>query len=87
MTKAEVEQAAKGDRRAMKRMLITVRGLRKEWTFTFYGEPEWLDEWRADGLEIYIVDAMFPHWVAALGAPAIRAWTFMARLLSFRWFS
>lgn len=65
-----------------KLMGIEVRGKRKTWGFHFYGDPQYIDEWRADGLNVNVIEAVIPEWVADLGL--VRPWCFMQDLLSFR---
>ncbi len=61
---------------------ITVRGKGKTWGFEFYGDPRYLDEWRADGLDIVEVVNTVPMWVVDLGLT--RAWCFAQDVFSFR---
>ena len=51
----------------MARMFVTVRGRQHEWSFQFDGNPDHLEEWRADGLEVNEVEYVVPYWVAAIG--------------------
>lgn len=64
------------------RMVIHVRGRTGLWGFPFYGDPEHIDQWRADGLDIVIVENSFPGWIANLGLQ--RIWCFFQDVLSFR---
>jgi hypothetical protein len=53
----------------MKKLLcIDVRGKQHEWSFNFYGDPKYLDEWRQDGLKIDEVVNVIPEWVVNIGA-------------------
>jgi hypothetical protein len=36
----------------VKPLTITIQGKHKLWSFTFEGDPAYLEEWRRDGLEI-----------------------------------
>jgi len=56
------------------RLLIEVKGKQKLWSFVTYADPQYLEEWRADGLEIFILENTIPEWVADLGVPAMRVW-------------
>lgn len=62
----------------MKRKLsVTVRGKSGAvYGFMFNGDPKYLDEWRADGLEIDEVLNVVPEWAVALGLTRIwcRVW-------------
>ena len=40
----------------MDKFSIHVKGKNKNWSFTFIGEEEHLQDWIADGLEVYRVD-------------------------------
>lgn len=48
---------------ANKMLSITVQGKRCKWTFEFMGDPKYLDEWRADGLDIDEVCNIIPEWM------------------------
>ena len=45
------------------KLSITVRGKHKTWNFKFDGDPKYLDEWRADGLEVDALVYSIPEWV------------------------
>ena len=47
------------------KMSVSIRGKQNEWVFTFDGDPKYLDEWRADGLEVYAVENIIPAWLPA----------------------
>ena len=65
-----------------KLLTLTVRGHEKTWCFEFYGDPQYLDEWREDGLEINEVCNTIPLWVPAW---AVRPWCFMQDVFNFKW--
>ncbi len=65
-----------------KLMSIAVRGKSKEWTFSFYADPRYVEEWRSDGLEIYVIENTVPMWVPS---PLIRAWCFLQDTVNFKW--
>lgn len=47
---------------------ITVRGRSgAQYSFTFKADPAYLDEWRADGLEIYELLNTVPVWAQRMG--------------------
>jgi hypothetical protein len=50
-----------------KKLIVFVRGKTTEWSFTFQGDPAHLDDWRADGLQVYEVENSIPAWVVAIG--------------------
>ena len=50
-----------------KLMSVTVRGKQHKWGFNFYGDPQYLDEWLKDGLEVYEIAHVIPMWVVELG--------------------
>ena len=63
----------------MKRVFeINVRGKTKSWSFDFDGDPKYLDEWRADGLDINPVLSVIPVWVVDIGLLGI--WIFFQDL-------
>lgn len=51
---------------------ITVHGKRHKWCFNFTGDPKDLEEWRADGLEVYEVFNTIPAWAVRIGL--MRPW-------------
>lgn len=63
-------------------MFINVRGRKHEWSIKFYGDPAHLEEWRADGLEVNVIENTIPMLVADLGL--VRPWVFLQDLLGFR---
>lgn len=67
---------------ANKLLILSVRGKGHSWSFEFYGDPKYLPEWRADGLEIDEVCNTIPLWVADLGL--VRSWCFLQDLFNFR---
>lgn len=61
-------------------MLIEVRGKRKTWCFSFYGDPKYLADWRADGLTVNVIENTIP-----MNAPIpVRWWCFLQDLVNFR---
>lgn len=57
----------------MKRMMvIEVRGKTKLWSFHTKVDPQYLAEWEADGLQIFILENSIPEWVVDLGL--LRVW-------------
>lgn len=52
----------------MKRpMDIVVRGKQQEWCFRISADPAHLEEWRKDGLDVFLVAADVPFWAMELG--------------------
>jgi len=67
----------------MKRLLsITVRGHQKEWSFTFIGDVEYLNDWREDGLEINEVVNTCPGWLPSF---LVKPWFFVQDIINFKW--
>jgi hypothetical protein len=61
---------------------ITVKGKHKTWSFNFPGDPKYLAEWEADGLEVYEVMNTIPLWAQRLGLTHVwcmvqDAWRFL----------
>jgi hypothetical protein len=67
---------------ATKLMHVQVRGKHHQWGFMFYGDPKYLDEWRADGLEVEEVEHVIPEWVVQMHMTT--AWCFVQSILHFR---
>lgn len=64
---------------------VVVRGNWKTWSFDVSAEPEHVEQWREDGLEVDEVLNTIPVWVAKMGLT--RAWCFLQDLwhLRFSW--
>jgi hypothetical protein len=65
-----------------RKMFIEVRGKQKSWIFEFSSEEQFIEEWRADGLEVNVIEATIPDWVADLGLAGLwsrlqGAWTWL----------
>lgn len=67
---------------ADKLMIVCVRGREHEWVFEFYGDPQYLDEWREDGLEIEVIANVIPSWIAELGLS--EPWCFLQDIFHFK---
>lgn len=61
---------------------INVKGKTKTWGFAFMQDPKLIEEWRADGLDVFEIEAVIPAWVADLGL--VRPWCFLQDLFNFR---
>ena len=53
---------------------IGVRGKTKSYSFNFDGDPKYLDEWRAQGLDINPVLNIIPAWAVDMGL--LNIWIF-----------
>lgn len=62
---------------------ITIRGKQHTWSFDCFVNPEFVDEWRADGIEIDEMVNTIPEWVADLGLSGV--WCFLQDLWNFKW--
>lgn len=67
---------------AKKLMMVNVRGVSKKWGFAFYGDPQYLKEWQADGVDVFLAENVIPAWVADLGL--VRPWCFLQDLFNLR---
>lgn len=65
-----------------KLMHVTVKGDRSRWGFAFYGDPKYIPDWRADGLEVYEIENTVPAWVVRAGL--VRAWCLVQDVFNFR---
>ena len=65
-----------------KLLQITVRGKRHTWAFEFYGDPQFIEDWRADGLDVCEVVNTVPEWAARLRL--VRPWCFFQDLFNFK---
>ena len=67
----------------MKKLLsLEVKGAEKSWSFSFYGDPKHLNEWRQDGLEIDEICNTIPEWVVDIGLS--KPWIFIQDLFNFK---
>lgn len=65
-----------------KLLSVTVKGKHKTWSFDFYGDPQYIQEWLDDGLDIVVICNTVPVWVAKLGL--VREWCFIQDLFNFK---
>ena len=61
---------------------ITVKGKNKTWGFNFYGDPKYLADWRADGLQVDEVVGSIPVWAVELGLTKL--WFRLQDIFNFR---
>ncbi len=55
--------------------VISIRGRTKEWDFDIWGDPKYVEEWRADGLQIHgPVVSSIPQWAQQLGLTKVWFW-------------
>jgi len=67
-----------------KLLAVEIKGKEKNWSFNFYGDPKYLDEWREDGLEVVEICNTIPLWVHSMGLTAV--WIFVQDLFNFNLF-
>lgn len=67
-----------------KLLAVEIKGKEKNWSFDFYGDPKYLDEWREDGLEVVEICNTIPLWVHSMGLTSF--WIFMQDLFNFKLF-
>jgi hypothetical protein len=65
-----------------KLLSIEVKGREHRWSFDFYGNPKYLDEWREDGLEVNEIENTVPEWVPGW---AVKPWCFFQDLFNFKY--
>ncbi len=65
-----------------KLLSITVKGNHHEWSFNFYADPKYIQEWREDGLEIDEICNTIPEWVANF--KLVKQWVFLQDLFNFK---
>jgi hypothetical protein len=72
---------------SQKLLSITVKGSHKTWSFNFYANPKYIEEWRNDGLEIDIIHNTVPMCIADAGL--VSQWCWLQDLFNFKfmdWF-
>ncbi|WP_432592160.1 hypothetical protein [Stenotrophomonas maltophilia] len=67
---------------ADKLLSLHVKGRHKSWSFEFMGDPKYIPEWEADGLEVWEVCNVIPAWVVDLGLT--RLWVFAQDVFNFK---
>lgn len=67
---------------ASKRYSLTVHGKRSTWNFDVEVDPKYIEEWRADGIEIDESLGTIPLWVVDIGLA--RPWWFIQDVFHFR---
>lgn len=67
---------------ARKLLVIHTRGRSKSWSFEFMGDPKYIEEWNADGLEVREVVNTIPAWIVDLGL--VRPWCFLQDVFNFK---
>ncbi len=66
----------------MKKLLsLEVKGAEKDWSFTFYDDPKYINEWREDGLEVNEICNTIPEWIVDIGLS--KPWIFIQDLFNF----
>lgn len=63
-------------------MSITVRGKCHTWSFDTYADPQHLEEWQADGVDIGIIENSIPEWVVDAGL--LKVWIFFQDIWNFK---
>jgi hypothetical protein len=61
---------------------LSIRGRQHSWSFHIMVDPQYVPEWRADGLEINEICNTIPEWI--VGAGLIRPWCFLQDLFHFK---
>jgi len=65
-----------------KKCCVTVQGNNHLWSFDVVLDTKYLEEYRADGLEVYVIENSFPTWVADIGM--VRVWCFFQDIINFK---
>ncbi len=65
----------------MRLMSVEVKGKEHSWSFSFYGDPKHLEDWRNDDLEISEIINTIPVWVVDYGL--MKPWIFFQDLFNF----
>jgi len=67
-----------------KLLSVEVRGANKTWSFSFYGDPKYINEWRDDGLEVNEIVNTIPMWAIDFGL--VKPWIFFQDIFNFKFF-
>jgi hypothetical protein len=61
---------------------LVVKGKNHTWAFDVYASPEYVAEWRADGLTVEEISNVVPNWIVEIGLT--RVWCFVQDLFHFK---
>ena len=61
---------------------ITVTGDTKTYSFDTYVDPRYIDEYRAEGIDIDEIVNTIPQWVVDIGM--LKPWVFMQDIFNFK---
>jgi hypothetical protein len=61
---------------------MTVKGNKKNYCFEVLVDPQYVEEWRADGIEIYELVNTIPEWVVDIGM--LKTWCFVQDVFNFK---
>ena len=61
---------------------VEVRGKTTEWSFSFWGDPEFVKDWEEDGLTINEIVNTIPDWIVAIGL--IGPWCFFQDIFNLK---
>lgn len=61
---------------------LRIQGDRHFWSFDVMVDPQYVQEWRDDGIEIDEIVNTIPAWITDLGL--VRAWCFLQDLFHFK---
>ena len=63
-----------------KLLSISVKGNNSLWSFNFYGDTRYIDEWREDGLEIDVIENTIPKFMNDIGLTKV--WVFFQDIIN-----
>jgi len=61
---------------------VKISGIEKAWSFNFYADQKYLNDWREDGLEVDEILNIIPEWVVEAGL--LKPWIFFQDLFNFK---
>jgi len=65
-----------------KLLSVTVKGNQSKWNFNFYGDPNHIQDWVNDGLEIVEIENVIPKWVVDIGL--LKPYVFLQDIFNFK---
>ena len=54
-------------------MSVQLKGKEHTWSFSFYGDPKDIEDWREDGLDVTIIENAIPEWAVNCGLTHVYA--------------
>jgi hypothetical protein len=64
---------------------LELMGKHKKWLFEIEAKPEWVEDWREDGLTVNLIENIIPEWWVNMGF-SVKLWCFIQDIFRKDWF-